>query len=50
VYKLWSSSSCSLLHPPATFSLLDPNVLLSTLFYALPLECETKFHKIQNNG
>jgi hypothetical protein len=31
-YKLWSSSFCSLLQPPATSSLLGPNVLLSTLF------------------
>jgi hypothetical protein len=29
-YKLWNSSLCSLLHPPATSSLLDPNIL-STL-------------------
>jgi len=27
VYKLWSSSLCSLLHLPATFSLSGPNVL-----------------------
>jgi hypothetical protein len=26
----WSSSLCSLLHPPATSSLLRPNILLST--------------------
>jgi hypothetical protein len=32
VYKLWSSSLCSLLQPPATSSLLGPNILLSTLF------------------
>jgi hypothetical protein len=30
--KLWSSSLCSLLQPPATSSLLGPNILLSTLF------------------
>jgi len=30
-YKLWSSSLCSLLHPPASSSLLGPNILLSTL-------------------
>jgi hypothetical protein len=29
VYKLWSSSLCSLLHPPSTSSLLGPNVFLS---------------------
>jgi hypothetical protein len=32
VYKLRSSSLCSLLQPPATSSLLRPNILLSTLF------------------
>jgi hypothetical protein len=33
LYKLWSSSLCSLLQPPATSShLLGPNILLSTLF------------------
>jgi hypothetical protein len=31
-YKLWSSSLCSLLHPPTTSSLLGPNILLSTMF------------------
>jgi len=31
-YKLRSSSLCSLLQPPATFSPLGPNILLSTLF------------------
>jgi hypothetical protein len=31
-YKLWSSSLCSLLQPPATCSLLGPNTLLSFLF------------------
>jgi hypothetical protein len=30
-YKLWSSS-CNFLQPPVTSSLLDPNILLSTLF------------------
>jgi hypothetical protein len=29
VYKLWSSSVCSLLQPLATSSLLGPNILLS---------------------
>jgi len=33
VYKLWSSSSCGLLQPPATSSLLGPNILLRTLFW-----------------
>jgi hypothetical protein len=32
VYKLRSSSLCSLLQPPATSSLLGPNILFSTLF------------------
>jgi len=31
-YKPPSSSLCSLLHPPAISSLLDPNILLSALF------------------
>jgi hypothetical protein len=31
-YKLWSSSLCSLLQPPATSSLLGPNIVLSALF------------------
>jgi len=31
-HKLWSSSFCSRLWPPATSSLLDPNVHFSTLF------------------
>jgi len=32
-YTLWSSSSCCVLQPPATSSLLGPNILLSTLFW-----------------
>jgi hypothetical protein len=31
VYRLWSSSLCSLLQPPATSSHLDPNNVLSTV-------------------
>jgi hypothetical protein len=31
VYKLWSSSLCSLLQPPTTSSILGPNIL-NTLF------------------
>jgi hypothetical protein len=31
-YKLWSSSLCSLLQPPATSIFQSPNILLSTLF------------------
>jgi hypothetical protein len=31
VFKLWSSSLCSLLQTPATSSTLGPNILLSTL-------------------
>jgi hypothetical protein len=44
VYKQWSSSLCSLLQPPATFSLLDP-------IYVLSLVWQTKFHthSIQNS-
>jgi len=30
--KLWSCFLCNPLHPPATFSLLGPNILFSTLF------------------
>jgi hypothetical protein len=29
-YKLWSTSLCSLLQPPATSSILGPNILLNT--------------------
>jgi len=48
-YKLRSSSLCSLLQPPATSSLLGPDILLSWLFltssiYLLPLVSEIKFH------
>jgi hypothetical protein len=48
-YKLWSSSPCSLLHPPATSSLLSQNILLGTLFskhpqYILPLVRQAKSH------
>jgi hypothetical protein len=31
-YKLWSSSLCNFLHSPVTSPLLDPNILLRTLF------------------
>jgi hypothetical protein len=31
-YKLWSFSLCKFLRLPLTSSLLDPNILLSTLF------------------
>jgi hypothetical protein len=49
-YKIWSSSLCNFLHYPVTSSLLDPNILLRTLFFqtpsvcALPLMWETKLH------
>jgi hypothetical protein len=48
-YKLWRSSLCSLLQPPATTSLLGTNILLSALFSntltcVLPLVWETKLH------
>jgi len=36
-YNLGSSSLCGLLQPPTTSFLLRPNILLSTLFHALPL-------------
>lgn len=46
-YKLLSSSCLSFLQPPATFILLDPNSLVSTLFsftllLVSPSERETK--------
>jgi len=50
VYKLWSSSFCSLLQPPPTSFLLGPNIFLSALFlhtlsiYAPPLVWENNFH------
>ena len=31
-YKSFSSSLCNLLHSPVTLSLLDPNILLNTMF------------------
>jgi hypothetical protein len=41
--KLWRSSLCSLLQPPATFSLLGLNIHLSTslllFIYELRLQC-----------
>jgi len=55
VYKLRSSSLCSLLQPPATSSLLCPNILLSTLFSNIPQStsfpwCQRlSFIPIQNN-
>jgi hypothetical protein len=33
VNTLWSSSLCSLLQPPASYSVLGPNILLSTSLY-----------------
>jgi hypothetical protein len=48
VYKLKSSSLCSLFQPPATPFLLGPNMLISSLFsdtiYAPPFVWETKCH------
>jgi hypothetical protein len=49
VYKLWSSSLCSLLQHPTTSSLWGPNILFSTSYqtlsvYVLTLVRETKFH------
>jgi len=49
VYKLWSSSLCSLFHPSAILSVLGSNTLISILF-SETLNCvllfvwETKFH------
>jgi len=39
-YKSWSSSLCSLLQPPTTFSLLGPNIL-STLSSDTPNLCSS---------
>jgi hypothetical protein len=35
-YRLWSSSLCSLLNPPATFAILDLNIFLSSPFSDAP--------------
>ena len=44
-YKLWSSSSCSFLQPPAISSLLDPNTFRCTLsFNTVSLLQMAKFH------
>jgi len=55
-YTLWTSSLCSLLQPPATSSLLGPNILLSTLFSNTLNLCSSSlwcqrpsFTPIQNN-
>jgi len=40
-YNLWSSSLCSLLQPPTNSSLLDPNILLSTLCSTSPNLCSS---------
>jgi len=48
-YKLLSSSYCSLHQPPATPSLLRPNILLSTLFsntISPPLPVQNKTGKM----
>jgi hypothetical protein len=45
-YNLWSSSLSRLLQPPTTSSLLDPNILLSTLLSNIlnkQSNCHTKF-------
>jgi len=41
VYKLWSSSLCSLLRSPTTSSLLGPYILLSTLFSNTIIICSS---------
>jgi hypothetical protein len=43
-YKLYRSSSCSLLQPPVTLSLLGPNILLSTVLK----HPQSMFKPIQN--
>jgi hypothetical protein len=43
-FKLWSSTLCSLLQPPATSSLFGPNILLSTPHLFHPLVWDIKFH------
>jgi hypothetical protein len=47
VYKLWSSSLCSLLQPPATSSLLGHNFLFSTLFNVFVTKYINKFYSRQ---
>jgi hypothetical protein len=37
VHKLWRSSLCTLLQPPAIFSPFGPNILLRTLFSNISL-------------
>jgi hypothetical protein len=37
---------CNVLQPPATFSLLSPNILLSTLFCNSLYLCTAKTHKL----
>jgi hypothetical protein len=47
-YRLWSSSLCSLLQPPAASSLLFPNILITmfsdTLSLCSSVSVKTKFH------
>jgi len=40
-YKSWSSTLCSFLYTPATSSVLDPNILLSTLFSNTRNQCSS---------
>jgi hypothetical protein len=54
VLQIISSTLCSFLHSPVTSFLLDPNILLSTLFpnilsLVLPQCQRTSFTPIQNN-
>ena len=51
-YRSFSSSLCSFLHSPVTWALLDPNILLSTIFSNTPSISQRKrpsFKPIQNN-
>jgi hypothetical protein len=41
-YKLWKSPLCCFLQPPVTSSLLDPNTLLSTLFFDALSLCSSR--------
>ena len=53
-YKSFSSSLCNLLHSPVTLSLLDPNILLNTVFsndlsFFPPADSTTNYHTHKNN-
>jgi hypothetical protein len=46
-YKLWSSSLCTLLQPFATFSLVGPKILFSTLLKNILNVCSSLSMKAQ---